>query len=388
MFQNMWFIIAGGWPKTVSTALDWLWTAKRAKNPKNRECYPRTVKELLLQTPTGKSRIIIGDCEQELRAALSKATLIVADSRVVTTDRRGLFTAEPISQKLVQLSGGEDIKSLSTAEKLYKELFERGATRSSLVVAVGGGTVTDLVGFVAATYLRGLSFIAVPTSLLGQVDASVGGKNGVNFHGAKNLIGTTNQPDTCICDAGFLATLSSELIAEGFAEIIKHALLAPSPLICLLQEREKPLQNTGLEEIIYETVKEKKRIVEMDELETGERKKLNLGHTIGHALEGSLRIPHGHAVSIGTVYEAELSRRRGLLSEDEIQSIKSLFLRFSLPVEISFEPAEIKRFILKDKKRLGKTYAMPLITKVGNSELHEIAEEELFTVVDSLAQAS
>ena len=337
------------------------------------------MRELLLSTPSGDSQILIGDCHSKLQEACNEALLVVADSRVVAADKRSLFA----HNNLFQINGGESIKSLSTAEKIYSELFDRGATRSSIIVAVGGGTFTDLVGFVAATYLRGIEFISAPTSLLAQVDASVGGKNGVNFQGAKNLIGTTNQASLCLCDSGFLQTLSPLLLAEGYSEIIKHALLAPSPLLGLLKNKAEPLALEGLEEIIYETVKEKKRIVEIDELETGERRKLNLGHTIGHALEASLKIPHGHAVSLGTVFEANLSLARGLLSTSQVKEIKTLFTKFSLPVSVKFDPSELKCLMRKDKKRYGNTYKIPLLTGLGSSELFEIAETELFETLES-----
>lgn len=338
------------------------------------------MRELILSTPTAKSRILIGDCQVEVRSACHEALLVVADKKIVERYDGNLFNRD----NLFLLEGGENIKSLTTAETIYAELFKRAATRNSLIVAIGGGTLTDLVGFVAATYLRGLEFISCPTSLLAQVDASVGGKNGVNFLGAKNLIGTTKQPSICFCDSRFLKSLSHELIAEGYAEIIKHALLAPSPLLKLLENKSQPLALDGLDEIIFETVKEKKRIVEIDELETGERRKLNLGHTIGHALEAALKIPHGHAVSIGTVSEAKISLRRGLLKTEQLAAIENLFTKFSLPVSAQFDSSQIKSFISKDKKRYGSTYKMPLLTSLGNSELFDIPELELFETLDSL----
>lgn len=336
------------------------------------------MRELLLSTPSAKSRILIGDCQSEIRSSCDEAILVVADKKLVESNSCSLFNKE----NLFLLEGGESVKTLATAETIYAELFKRGTTRNSLIVAVGGGTLTDLVGFVAATYLRGLEFISCPTSLLAQVDASVGGKNGVNFLGAKNLIGTTKQASICFCDSGSLKSLSPELISEGYAEIIKHALLAPSPLLELLERKASPLSLDGLEEIIFETIKEKTRIVEVDELETGERRKLNLGHTIGHALEASLKIPHGHAVSIGTVFEANISLRRGLLNPEQLTEIKKLFTKFELPVSAKFDPSQIKSFMTKDKKRYGTTYKMPLLTALGDSDLYDIPEAELFEILE------
>jgi len=339
------------------------------------------VRELLLSTPTGKSRIIIGNCEKELRSACKDALLVVVDKKVLERDRRGIFNQENI----FPVDSGENIKSLAAAENIYAELYKRGATRSASVLGVGGGTITDLLGFVTATYLRGLEFISAPTSLLAQVDASVGGKNGVNFSGAKNLIGTTRQASVCICDHGFLETLTPELVSEGYSEIVKHALLAPSPLLKLLREKTVPLALEGLDEIIFETVKEKKRIVEIDELETGERRKLNLGHTIGHGLEASLRIPHGHSVSIGTVLEANISLSRKLISESQLEEIKTLFAKFLLPVSIKFDPSKVKSFMSKDKKKYGTMFKMPLLTGLGCSELFDVPQEELFEALDKFA---
>jgi 3-dehydroquinate synthase len=345
--------------------------------------YYYNVRELNLSTPTGNSKILIGDCSTELKNVVQNALLVVSDRKVVDSDKRELFQKD----NLFLIDAGEEIKSLATAEKIYAELYKRGATRSSTILAVGGGTITDLVGFVAATYLRGLDFYSAPTSLLAQVDASVGGKNGVNFLNTKNLIGTTRQAKVCFCDHGFLKTLSPKLIAEGYAEIIKHSLLAPCPLPLLLKNKSTPLDLVGIEEIIFETIKEKKRIVEIDELETGERRKLNLGHTIGHAIEADLKIPHGEAVSIGLVFEAAISVNRNLLSSSELDEIRALFKRYSLPVSIKFKPESIKLFMQKDKKRYGSSYAMPLLTGLGNSEIFEVTEDELFLTLDKLGSS-
>ncbi len=332
------------------------------------------MRHLVLKTAAAESRIVVGS--DLLEQTLAEASLVVVDREVLLLHESLLSESA-----IVPVDGGEHLKELPQAETLYHACFERALDRSSLIVGVGGGTVCDLVGFVAATYLRGVRLALAPTTLLAQVDASIGGKNGVNFSGVKNLIGTITQPELCICDGRFLATLPDQLMSEGFAEVIKHAILSKGPLLELLESRKEPLSREGLNQIVLESIAVKKEIVEADEHESGVRRKLNLGHTVGHALEISLGISHGEAVAVGTLIEMRLSERRGLISPEITARVAGLMKRYGLPTEARYSPEEVLVLARKDKKRYGAAYKMPLITEIGTAELYDIPEEELASIL-------
>lgn len=338
--------------------------------------YLEQMRELTLKGASGLCRIFIGDCSAKLKEVLSAGELILADLAV----KERINALIPDRDDIVFLNGGEEIKSPETATWLYQHCFERQLQRSSRIVAVGGGTLCDLAGFVAATWLRGTKLTLVPTTLLSQVDASIGGKNGVNFNGVKNLIGVIRQPEECICDTGFLSTLPRELLSEGFSELIKHALIASRPLFEKLQSRTDPFDLSDMEAILEEAIRIKRDIVERDENESGERRKLNLGHTLGHAIEVASQIPHGHAVSIGTVLELQLSRDLGYLQESECLEISALFERYGLPIRC---PAglQLRDLVSRDKKRVGGYYSVPVLERIGSCVLVEISEENLLECV-------
>ncbi|MDD3108194.1 MAG: 3-dehydroquinate synthase, partial [Alistipes sp.] len=256
------------------------------------------------------SQIVIGEVIQSLEAYLPQGhkIIIITDGNV---HRRYQELINSYDHCLIGL--GETIKTMATVEKLYEELLNLGADRSSFILGIGGGIVTDITGFVASTYMRGVRFGFVATTLLAQVDASVGGKNGVNYEGYKNMIGTFNQPDFVLCDLSMLRTLPEREFKAGLAEIIKSGLIADPELFALFEQHDLQAFHDDkalLSEAIQRAVTVKAKIVEQDERERGERRKLNLGHTFAHAIEkcgnGELFL-HGEAVSIGTIMIARLS---------------------------------------------------------------------------------
>ena len=227
--------------------------------------------------------------------------------------------------EVIEIGIGERSKTLATVERIYEAFLQYEIDRSSFVVAIGGGLVCDVAGYAASTYLRGLRFGFVPTTLLAQVDASVGGKNGVNFKGYKNLVGTFTQPLFVLCDFALLKTLPEPELKNGFAEAIKTAAIGDAHLFSFLETAWKgalSLEPDVIERIVYDCLTVKSRIVSFDEREKGERRKLNFGHTVGHALEKVNHLRHGEAVSLGMVAAAKLSARRGFLTEDDVERLE------------------------------------------------------------------
>lgn len=280
------------------------------------------------------------------------------------------------------LAPGESSKVPELALSIYRWLIQEGADRQSFIVGVGGGMVCDLAGFVATTYLRGLRFGFVATSLLAQVDASVGGKNGVNIDGFKNLVGTFNQPEFVICDTGLLATLPQAEVQNGLAEVVKHALIADADMFDKIAGNIPnilSLQPDIINHLVSRSVHIKSAIVERDERENNERRKLNLGHTWGHAVEKTDRIPHGHAVSIGLVFAADLSVNMGYMSTRERDRLIALLQNLGLPVSTQTQVSKIYDALLKDKKKEAETMHFVLMKGIGNVVVEPVSLVDLYT---------
>ena len=256
---------------------------------------------------------------------------------------------------------GEEWKTLETVEKLYDRMVEARLDRKSLMVVLGGGVVGDLAGFAAATYMRGIPFVQVPTTLLAQVDSSVGGKVGVDHPLGKNLIGAFYQPIRVCIDPAMLASLPEEQLRNGMAEVIKYGVIADESLFTLLERHSESLpglDDAVLDDVIRRCCQIKARVVQQDARETtGLRAILNYGHTIGHAVEsvtGYTRFSHGEAVSIGMVAAAKMATAMGLISPEVEARQKALLKSAGLPIGISgIEPGHIIEAMLTDKKAVG-----------------------------------
>jgi 3-dehydroquinate synthase len=247
-------------------------------------------------------------------------------------------------------------------------------------VGIGGGIVGDITGFAASTYMRGLRFGFAATTLLAQVDASVGGKNGVNFKGYKNMVGVFNQPEFVIADIEMLKTLPPAEIACGLAEIVKHACIADSGYFDFIENHWQAIERLDPDvmlRLVIESVKIKASVVNQDEKEAGRRRILNFGHTIGHALEKTVKVSHGQAVSLGMVLAADLSKRKGLLSASEAERIKSLLGRLNLPVRIEFDRRAVFEALKKDKKRQHSHIHFILLNRLGEAVVEDIRIAEL-----------
>ncbi|MBI5078596.1 3-dehydroquinate synthase, partial [Candidatus Saganbacteria bacterium] len=259
---------------------------------------------------------------------------------------------------------GERYKSLATAEKLYDRLLRRGAHRDSLIIALGGGVVGDMAGFVAATYMRGINYIQVPTTLLAQVDAALGGKTAVNHPQCKNLIGSFYQPKMVFCDVKTLATLPPREVRTGLAEVVKYGVIANAELFKLLERNTDHLTT-----IVAESVKIKARVVAKDERETGLRMILNFGHTVGHAIESLTRYQiynHGEAVAVGMVAASLIACRLKMMGEGEAERIMSLLEKLGLPTAIKkLSAARIVQLLALDKNARGGKVLFVLPEKIG-----------------------
>lgn len=271
---------------------------------------------------------------------------------------------------ILVIGKGEGIKTLETVSGLYDRLIQLGADRSSYIVGIGGGVVCDISGFTASTYMRGVGFGFAATTLLAQVDASVGGKNGVNFRGYKNMVGVFSQPDFVICDPGVLSTLEKADILCGFAEIIKHAAIADKGYFRFLEEnREKALalDPEVLSGIISASVQIKSGIVNQDETEKGIRKLLNFGHTMGHALEKVYGIPHGYAVAQGMAYASGLSVQKGMLKKKDHERLVRLIRAYGFPEPLEEPDQKVWDALGKDKKKHGENLDFVLLERIGKA---------------------
>jgi len=283
-----------------------------------------------------------------------------------------------------EVPDGEEAKSVITLHKLWNWLGAAGFTRSDLIVGIGGGAITDLAGFAAASWLRGLDWIAVPTSLAGMVDASVGGKTGINSDYGKNLIGAFHSPVAVIIDSNFLTTLSDRDFSAGMAEVIKCGFISDPEILTLAAAysvatlRKNP---EVLAELIQRAVSVKAEVVSADFKESFAREALNYGHTLGHAIEihSKYQLRHGEAVSIGLVYAAELASARGLISADELALHRSILSAYDLPITFDRQSwQKLAPLLALDKKARGNTIRFVSLKGIGATiRLEDLTSAEL-----------
>ena len=312
--------------------------------------------------------------------------LVNKENTIVLTDENilKLYSKDLDGFRKIVLQPGEQNKTLETYQKIINSLIEHQANRRTTLLAVGGGVICDLCGFVASTYMRGMDFGYVSTTILSQVDASIGGKNGLNYDGAKNIIGIINQPRFVICDYEMLKSLPKDEILNGFGEIIKHVLLEGSINIDdLINYPTKYLEwNNELKGLISHSIKFKASIVKQDENDTGIRNILNFGHTFGHAIEAISQTKHGFAVSIGIAISARISVKMGLLSSSEYDKIIMLLDSFGLPSTTDQEYAKLFEKIKRDKKRIKNGINFVLLNGIGNPVIKELTFSEIKTFLE------
>ena len=273
---------------------------------------------------------------------------------------------------------GEASKCLDTAARLYSFLARNRFTRTDTLAALGGGVTGDLTGYCAATYLRGIDFVQLPTTLLAQVDSSVGGKTGVNICEGKNLVGAFKQPKAVICDTETLSTLPAEFFSDGMGEVIKYGMIKSKPLFDLLTDTDV---QAFPDDAIAQCISIKRDVVEADEFDTGERMLLNFGHTLGHAIEKAYNftgISHGHAVAAGMAIISRLSERAGYSSAGMTARLTACLERYGLPCGTDIPLTKLAEACLVDKKCLNRRINLILCSDIGKGFIREFGFDEFY----------
>ena len=325
----------------------------------------------------GLLKIIGSECA---RLKLGQRCAIITDKNAGKFYAKAAFDSlvrAGFSPMLLTVPAGETAKSLRTVGACYDQLATHRLERKSFIVALGGGVVGDLAGFVAATYLRGVPFVQVPTTLLAQVDSSVGGKTGVNLRAGKNLVGAFYQPRVVLCDTNTLKTLPEREFRAGLAEVIKYGIIFDARLFAGLErslERVLRLDPNFLAPVIARCCEIKAEVVSQDETETGVRAILNFGHTIGHAIENSFgygKFLHGEAISIGQILAARLSEKMMGMPHEDVNRVEALFQRAGLPTKIQLAASQRARLfdaMRVDKKTTGGEVRFVLARNIGKVE--------------------
>ncbi|MDY6104969.1 MAG: 3-dehydroquinate synthase [Acetatifactor sp.] len=333
------------------------------------------------------------DFEQELKnlECVEKKICIVTDSTVANlyADAVEEVTGKAC-KKVVRFvfEAGEASKNLEVVKKLYTFLIEEGFDRKDMLIALGGGVVGDLTGYAAATYLRGIDFIQVPTTLLAQCDSSIGGKTGVDFDGYKNMVGAFKMPRLVYMNLQVLATLDERQFYSGFAEVMKYGLIKDHIFYEWLIENMYEICERDMDtllEMVMRSCTVKKMVVEKDPTEQGERALLNLGHTIGHAIEKAknFELLHGECVALGTVAAAYISWKKEMLSMDEYYEIRDMFVPFYLPISVeNIVPEEILKLTKSDKKMQNGRIKFILLKKIGKAVIDTtVTDEEMLDAI-------
>lgn len=321
---------------------------------------------------TNRCEVCVGRAHELLRGLLPAGRVVtIADANVA-------HLCGPLGlDEVVTIEASEQNKSIDTANMLWHRLIELGADRDTFLLGVGGGITTDLVGFVASTFMRGVHFGLIPTTLLAQVDAAIGGKCGVNFDGYKNMVGAFALADFVVCDVELLSSLPPREVRSGMAEVIKSGIIGDAALfeLCERNDLRSLLEDRSVfDEVVRRAAAVKCGIVGRDLLEGGERRFLNLGHTLAHAIESLTReFTHGEAVAIGLVYAAAKSLRAGLLLQADYERIVSVVERYDLPTHTNLPEESLREAMAHDKKAHCDTIRWVLPTAIGKG-MREVVE--------------
>ena len=336
------------------------------------------MEKIILNTPAAESEIYVGLSWESVGGLLPhKGVAIITDDNVLR-----LYGDKFPDFPVFSVAPGEGSKKISVVENLAYKLLNAGVDREGFLLSVGGGVVGDITGFLASIYMRGIKSGNVSTTLLSQVDASVGGKNGVNLGDTKNIIGTITQPAFVICDPVVLSSLPEDEYLSGLAELIKTAIIGDGDLFEIIAQNSDGILNRNVEllsTLIAKAVGFKASVVSQDEMETGLRRILNFGHTFGHAIELTQNVKHGFAVASGMELAARFSFAKGFISKDERDMIIDILKRFNLTVDMPTCEDEMRRLILHDKKKAGdyinfvfsEGIGQALVKKVDIAEIME-----------------
>jgi len=330
------------------------------------------------------------------RDSLKKSGEIIADtvksrSAVIITDDTVNSLYGDTVKKSMEENGftvsvfefphGEKSKNLSTLNAIYDFLCENNITRSDILIALGGGVVGDITGFAAATFLRGIDFIQIPTTLLAQIDSSVGGKTAVDLKGGKNLVGAFKQPSLVICDSNTLKTLTPEFLSDGMAEAIKYGMIRDKSLFSLISSHNLENVHEIMDDMIYRCIDIKREVVEHDEFDTGERMILNFGHTLGHAVEGYYNYTvytHGCGVAVGM---AVITKK--FCSGEIYESLVNCLKKYNLPASVPVSIKELLPFCSKDKKRNGRNISYIVCREIGRAEIVRTSVDDFNALMEA-----
>lgn len=329
---------------------------------------------------------LLENCGKEIKPLIKgKKTVVVTDDNVGPIYAEAVINSlekSGISAELYTFKHGEESKCAETLLGLYDFLGKNNITRSDFLVALGGGVVGDLTGFAVATYLRGIDYIQLPTSLLAQVDSSVGGKTAIDISAGKNLVGAFKQPKLVIADIDTLNTLSDDFFADGMGEVVKYGMIYSKPLFDRLKAgdiRENP------EDVIAQCVDIKREVVETDEFDTGLRMILNFGHTLGHSIEKHFNytgISHGRAVAVGMYLITKMAEKTGYISDNISDELKSCLIANKLPFETEIDADALFSGAVNDKKRFSDTINIILCKQIGKAEIVKLNIEDFRKMIE------
>ncbi|EYE88428.1 3-dehydroquinate synthase [Fervidicella metallireducens AeB] len=339
--------------------------------------------------------VYISNCSLDFKLLLEdksiKNIFIITDENVYNNHKKFIDELKDRAIGIKILKPGEESKSLDTVVSIYNELLKANVNRETHIAAIGGGVVGDISGFVASTFMRGINIIQVPTTLMAQCDSSIGGKNGFNYKGLKNIIGTFYQPKFVYIDINFLKTLNEREFKSGISEIIKYGYACDESLFSFILKNKSNIKERKTKELLYIVNKSaaiKGSIVERDELDLNLRQILNFGHTIGHAIESLsyFQLSHGEAVSIGMYLESYLSYKIGYLKWEELESLRKLIEFFKLPYfNKNINYGEIIGIMQKDKKKISNNIKFALPDKVGHAIITtDITNDQIIECLNEL----
>lgn len=334
------------------------------------------MQEHIIKSEIGSSRILIGEFLENVKKYLPHNRVIIITDENVSRLYKDKFPGFPV----ITIGTGEKAKTLDTVSEITDEFINLGVDRGSFILGIGGGVVCDITGFAASVFMRGLDFGYVSTTLLSQVDASVGGKTGVNFRGYKNMLGLFRQPEFVLCDPGMLKTLTDQDYKSGFAEVVKYGVIKDSKLFNRMNNQPDEIENREiafLTKVVSDSIKIKAGVVGKDPKEKGYRRILNFGHTFGHAIESVYGLTHGESVSLGMIIASDISVKKGLLDKKEAGKIKKLLSDMGLVDRTKLDYARLSSVIGKDKKKDKDLIHFVYITSIGEAQVIPTPVEDL-----------
>lgn len=306
-----------------------------------------------------------------------KTAVLVADEHVFAAHKK-LFKG----WQTIVIKAGEEYKVQATINSIIDQLIALHADRTWTLIGVGGGVVTDMTGYAASIFLRGINFGFVPTTVLGMVDAAIGGKNGIDVGLYKNMIGTINQPAFLLYDVALLKTLPDNEWRNGFAEVIKHAAILDAPMFKELEKRAVPFfqkNKTALQKLLQQNALLKTKVVKEDEFEKDRRRLLNFGHTLGHAVEKQYQLMHGEAVAIGMAFAGKLSAE--MLAFKSADKLLKIIDQYGLPVTAGYNKQKVFDVLISDKKREGEQMNFILLEKIGKAVIRKISLQDIYKAI-------